>query len=53
MTKCPICETDDNDLIRNCELRGMFKECASTSRPFVDPRIMPLRKLKPEKRAKP
>jgi len=50
---CPICETDDEALIRNCELRGMFKECASTTMPYVDRYAMPPRQPKPEKRAKP
>ena len=51
--KCPICETDDLDLIRNCELRGRYKECAATDMPYVDPHILPPRQPKPEKRAKP
>lgn len=52
MKICPICETDDEALIRNCELRGMFNDCASTHLPYVDRHAMKPRAPKEEKRAK-
>jgi hypothetical protein len=49
---CPICLTDDYDLIRNCELRGgRFEECAATTIALIEAHKM-LREPKRE-RAKP
>lgn len=43
---CPICLTDDYDLIRNCELRGgRFPECSATTLVHVDPYRMPPRAI--------
>ena len=41
--KCAICETNDADLIRTCELRGLFTDCLATRRPAV-PRELPPRR---------
>lgn len=33
---CPICLTDDYDLIRNCELRGRYKECSASALLYIN-----------------
>lgn len=47
---CPICLTDDYDLIRNCELRGRYKECVATDLPYIVP---PREISEPEQERKP